>query len=169
LLLHHFVTISSLSKNRSKLEEWYNKESDPMVKERSLLILKIKYDNMIPSQAGRELRRSRSWASKWWRRYIQEGANGLNDKPRSGRPSSKLPEEISFQIRKELLESKQGWSTKQVNDMIVRKGGGVRYHYTHICRLLHRWGLKQKIPRKIHINTASEKEKDAFKKTVRKS
>ncbi len=82
---------------------------------------------------------------------------------------SKLPEEIAFQLRKELLESKQGWSTKQVNDMMVRRGGGVRYHYTHICRLLHRWGLKQKVPRKIHINTASEKEKDAFKETVRKS
>jgi hypothetical protein len=47
LLLHHFVTISSLSKNGSKLEEWYKKESDLMVKERLLLILKIKYDNMI--------------------------------------------------------------------------------------------------------------------------
>jgi hypothetical protein len=43
-------------------------------------------------------------ASKWWRRYIQEGTNGLNDKPRSGRPSSKLPEEIvAFQLLKELL------------------------------------------------------------------
>jgi transposase len=42
-------------------------------------------------------------------RYIQEGTNDLNDKPRSGRPSSKLPEEIvAFQLRKELLlESKQ--------------------------------------------------------------
>jgi transposase len=156
-----------LSKNGSKLEERYKKESDPMVKERLLLILKIKYDNMIPSQVGREIHRSRSWASKWWRRYIREGENGLNDKPRGGRPS-KLPEEIAFQLRKELLESKQGWSTKQVNDMMVRRGG-VRYHYTHICRLLHRWGLKQKVPRKIHINTASEKEKYAFKKTVRKS
>jgi hypothetical protein len=70
----------------------------------------IKYDNTIPSQVGREIHRSRSWASKpkWWRRYIQECTNGLNDKPRSGgRPSSKLPEEIAFQLRKELRESKQ--------------------------------------------------------------
>ena len=90
-----------------------------MVKERLLLILKIKYDNMIPSQVGREIHRRRSWASKWWRRYIREGENGLNDKPRSGgRRSSKLPEEIAFQLRKELLESKQGWSTKQVNGIM---------------------------------------------------
>ena len=34
-----------------------------MIKERLLLILKIKYDNMIPSQVGTDLRRSRSWAS----------------------------------------------------------------------------------------------------------
>jgi hypothetical protein len=49
------------------LEEQYKKkESDPTVKERLLLILKIKYDNTIPSflpsQVGRELRRSRSWS-----------------------------------------------------------------------------------------------------------
>ena len=106
------------------------------------------------------------------------------DKSRSGGRHTKLPEEIAFLIQNELLlESKQGWSTKQVNDIIIVRKGGVRYHYisyiiisyiiiydyTHICRLLHRWSLKQKVPRKIHINTASEKEKNAFKKTVRKS
>jgi transposase len=113
---------------------------------------------MIPAQAASVIHRSRSWASKLWRGYIQEGLSGLNDNPKSGR-SSRLPEEISFQIRKELLESKRGWNTKQVNDMIVRNGDGVRYRSTHIYRLLHRCGLKQKIPRKIHIDTASEEEK----------
>ena len=57
-----------------------------MVKERLLLILRIAYDNMTLTRAGREIDRSRSWASKskWWRIYIQEGLNGLNDKSRSG-------------------------------------------------------------------------------------
>ena len=68
-----------MNKNRNQLEEQYKKESDPMVKERLLLVLRIEYDNMTPTRAGREIDRSRSWASKskWWRRYIQEGLNGL--------------------------------------------------------------------------------------------
>jgi transposase len=102
-----------------------------MVKERLLLVLRIAYDNMTLTRAGREIDRSRSWASKskWWRRYIQEGLNGLNDKSRSGGRHTKLPEEIAFLIQNELLENKQGWSTKQVNDIIIVRKGGVRYHY----------------------------------------
>jgi hypothetical protein len=56
--------------------------------------------------------------------------NGLNDKSRSGGRHTKIPEEIAFLIQNELLlESKQGWSTKQVNDIIIVRKGGVRYHY----------------------------------------
>jgi len=32
----------------------------------------------------------------------------------------------------------------------------------------HKWGFKQKIPRKVHINTASREEKEDFKKGPRK-
>jgi transposase len=54
--------------------------------------------------------------------------------------------------------------------MIVEEESGIQYHYyTHIYnRLLHKWGFKQKIPRKVHVNTASEEEKEQFKKGHRK-
>ena len=46
-----------------------------------------------------------------------------------------------------------------------KKSGGIRYHYTHIYRLMHKWGFKQKVPRKVHVNTASkQEEKEDFKK-----
>ena len=54
-----------------------------------------------------------------------------------------------------------------MNDMIVQESG-IRYHYTHVYRLLHKWGFKQKVPRKVHVNTASEEEKEQFKKEHRK-
>ena len=37
--------------------------------------------------------------------------------------------------------------------------------YSHIYPILRRWGFKQKVPRKVHVNTASKEEEDAFKKT----
>ena len=114
------------------------------------------------------IHRSKPWASYWLDRYNKEGIDGLKDRSKSGRPPE-IPKELAIRIRKELLESKQGWTTKQVSDIIFRKGG-VRYHYTHIYRMntSHKWGFKQKIPRKVHINTASREEKEDFKKGPRK-
>jgi len=36
--------------------------------------------------------------------------------------------------------------------------------YSHIPCILRKWGFKQKVPRKVHVNTASVEEKEAFKK-----
>ena len=154
--------------NRKELTNLYKKESDPNVKERLLLVLKVKVDDTIPARVARELHRSRTWASDWLARYSKEGIEGLKNKPKSGRPP-KLSQEIVLKIRRKLTESKQGWSTKQIQDMIIRESdGGVKYHYIYIYRLLHKWGFKLKVPRRIHINTASKKERGAFKKEHRK-
>jgi hypothetical protein len=29
---------------------------------------------------------------------------------------------------------------------------------------MHKWGFKQKVPRRVHVNTASKEEKERFKK-----
>lgn len=151
----------------SELEHLYKTESDPDVKERLLLVLKVEEgDEMIPSRIAKELHRSRTWASDWLARYKKEGVEGLKDRHKSGRPP-KLPLEIAVRIKKKLKESKQGWTTRQVNEMIV-KDGGVHYHHIYIYTLLHKWGFKQKVPRKVHVNTASREEKEGFKKERRK-
>ena len=153
---------------KTKLESVYRNESDIKVKERLLLVLKVKNDGMVPARAAKELHRSRTWASDWLRRYHEEGMDGLKDRHKSGRPSE-LSNEVSLKIRRNLKEeSKQGWTTKQVNDMIIRESGK-SYHYTHIYKILHKWGFKLKVPRKVHVNTASKEEKDAFKKELKRS
>ena len=151
---------------KSKLESVYRNETDVKVKERLLLILKVKNDGMIPARAAKELHRSRTWASDWLRRYQEEGVDGLKDRSKRGRPPE-ISNEVSFRIRRNLEESKQGWTTKQVNDIIFRESGK-SYHYTHIYRILHKWGFKLKVQRKVHVNTASKEEKDDFKKEPRK-
>jgi putative transposase len=45
------------------LSQIYRKESDPKVKERLLLVLKVKGDDMIPAHVAKELHRSRPWTS----------------------------------------------------------------------------------------------------------
>ena len=128
-----------------------------------LLVLNVVYQGKVSAQVARDLHRSKDWASEWLKRYDKEGIEGLKNRPKSGRPS-KLSEDISYQIKKELKESNQGWTTKQVEELIVKKSG-IKYHYIHIYRILRKWGFKQKVPRKVHVNTASKRKKMFQKKT----
>jgi hypothetical protein len=44
----------------------------------------------------------------------------------------------------------------------------IKYHYIHIYhRILRRWCFRQKVPIKVHVNTAYHEEKYAFKKDYR--
>jgi len=154
-----------LTASRGKLVELYRKESNAKVKERLLLVIRVTDDGELAAHVAKELHRSKPWASFWLQRYSKEGIKGLRNKPKSGR-IPQIPLEISARIRKTLMESKQGWTTKQVNELIVRESG-IHHHYTHVYRLLHKWGFKQKVPRRVHVNTASNKEKEKFKKEQR--
>ena len=149
--------------SKNELIKFYKNETNIKVKERLLLVIKVKYDNLIPAYASDELHRSRPWGLYWLDRFLQEGVEGLKNRPKSGRYPDISEEKVS-EIKKELVSCKQGWTTKQIQDLIVKKSGGIRYHYTHIYRLIHKWGFKQKVPRKTHVNTASKEEKERFKK-----
>jgi transposase len=53
-------------------------------------------------------------------RFSQEGVEGLKNRPKSGRHQD-IPEEKIHEIKNELASNKQGWTTKQVEDLIIRK------------------------------------------------
>jgi putative transposase len=151
---------------KTSFENIYRDEEDINTKERMLLVLNVVYQGKISAHVARDLHRNRTWACVWLKRYEEEGLEGLRNKPRSGRPSE-LSEEDIHSIKTTLKESNQGWTTKQVEAMIIEKSG-IKYHYTHIYRILRKWGFRQKVPRKVNINTASKEEKDAFKKRQNK-
>ena len=53
---------------------------------------------------------------------------------------------------------------KTGKDIIVKKSGGIRYHYTHIYRLFASGDSNRKYQERVHVNTASKEEKERFKK-----
>ncbi|MER5174474.1 MAG: helix-turn-helix domain-containing protein, partial [Candidatus Nitrosocosmicus sp.] len=63
---------------------------------------------------------------KWLKRYDEEGLEGLKNRPKSSRPSE-LSEEVICRIKTILKESNQGWTTKQVKEIIIEKSG-IKYH-----------------------------------------
>jgi hypothetical protein len=45
-----------------------------------------------------------------------------------------------------------------------KRDNTIRYHHNYIYYIVRKWGFKQKVPRKVHVNTASKEEKEEFKK-----
>ena len=144
------------------LDKAYKNENDARVKERILLIVRVSSDKQHIESVASELHRSRAWAYKWHKRYSDEGIKGLRDRHRSGKPSM-VSSETTDKIIQELSNSNTGWDFRQVMDLIQQKAG-VRYHEVHIRRLLHKWGFSSKVPQKRFVRTASQKEKNSFKK-----
>ena len=116
--------------NKTSFEKIYRNEHDAKTKERMLLVLNVVYNNIIPAHATKDLHRSRAWASDWLKRYDKEGIEGLKDRTKSGRPTE-IPEEIELPNKERTTRYKQGWTTKQVEELIIKKSG-IKYHYTHI-------------------------------------
>jgi transposase len=101
-------------------------------------------------------------SSQWLKRYKQEGLEGLKDRQKGGR-HPKIASHVEYRIKTILKESNTGWTTKQVEEIIIKESG-IRYHSNYIYYIVRKWGFKQKVPRKIHVNTASREEKKEFKK-----
>ncbi len=64
-----------------------------------LLVLNVVYRSMIAAQVARDLHRNRTWACVWLKRYDEEGLDELKNKPKTGRPSAELSEEIICSIK----------------------------------------------------------------------
>ncbi len=149
--------------SRKQLDYACEKEIDAKIKERILLVRRVRFDkNEAASIAENELSKTRTWAYKWLHRFDNDGLKGLKDQPRSGRPPD-VPKDVMIKIRNELADNNTGWDFRQVMDLIYKKTG-VRYHEVHIYRLLHKWGFSPKVPQKRFVNTASKKDKKKFKK-----
>ena len=80
------MSLSLADVSSEQLNNAYKKEIDSDVKERILLVRRVRIDGQQASNkvAERELHKSRWWAYKWLDRFDKHGSEGLKDHPRSG-------------------------------------------------------------------------------------
>ncbi len=103
------------------LNDAYRNEKDVNIRERILLVRRVRMDNKeAASVSEKEFHRSRWWAYKWLKRFDNAGLEGLKNKHRSGRPPE-VSEEISIRIRGELSENQSGWMAKEVMNLIYMR------------------------------------------------
>lgn len=102
------------------------------------------------------------------KRFEENGIEAKNDRKRSGRPPLLTARQRRNLIRD--LEAgppyhKSGlWTTKEVRDLLKRKYG-VSFVNQHVWRMLTSMGFTMQRPRKRHYRSASDTEREAFKKT----
>ncbi len=89
--------------NEQELIKAYKDEKDVKVKERLFLIKQVLLDKNIASHVAKSLGRVRSWAYKWLRRFTEYGIAGLQDMPRTGRPTS-IPKKKLVSIQLQIAE-----------------------------------------------------------------
>ena len=85
---------------KSKLVNLYKKENDSKVKERLLLVIKVREDKQIPFRVVKEMHRSNPWASDWLKRYDKKGLEGLKDRTKSGVDRQKYRKRSVTKLRK---------------------------------------------------------------------
>ena len=98
---------------------------------------------------------------EWIKRYIEQGIDGLNDLPRSGRPNF-LSEDQRLLIKNAVKESSAKESTEKITssekiENKIKSDFNIEYSKSGIYNLLNRLGLSKILPRPIHEKNDPEK------------
>ena len=141
----------------------YVAETNSKIKDRMMLIIRIKRDGMDIREAAISLGKSDPWGYKWHARYRQVGFNDLDDQLRTGRPP-KVDRAVMKKIRKN-ARKKIIWTGTEMQDYIL-KNTGIKYDIVHVRYLLRKWGYAQKVPVRVHANRASAEEIYTFQKEI---
>jgi len=128
-------------------------------KERTLLGLNVVFQDKVSSvQVSRDLHQSKSW-TLFDKKDMIKNIIGLRIKQKIDRLTGISRDRIP---NKELKESHYGWTIKQMEMLIVKNMVSNIILFSYTISFLNEF--KQRILRMVHVNTASQDEKERFKK-----
>lgn len=136
-----------------KLLQAYKKEKNIHKKQRLHAICIIKINKYTISETAKQMFCTYQCVKNWFNQFERYGLDGLEDSPRSGRPpliSCKKLQKIEQAFKK----ISGGMTPKKLMRFIFERTH-VTYHISHVCRLMHKWNLKAKVPQKVHVRAAS--------------
>src|SRR5512138_196189 len=83
-----------------ELDELYRHSKDPRLRTRAQMVFLSAEQHLKVPEIAAIVRESEATVLRWLKRFMAEGANGLLDAPRSGRPA-----QITDAYRQQLLET----------------------------------------------------------------
>ena len=150
---------------KQQLMQAYKKKNGDVSKRLQMRIYAKVYW-MTPSGAAATMHLSRSWDGKLDRRYEERGIDGLQDKPRSGRPPA-VYRGMMKRVRRMARKTRM-WTAEKMSGFIFEKTGH-RYDISYVRKIMKKWGHVMKVPVLMHarrpdnrrIRRFREKAKDA--------
>lgn len=146
-----------MNKKIDILKRAYKKEKDVKILKRILMVLYALKKETI-RDIGRRLNCSHPTVLYWNERYEKEGIEGLETRPKSGKPrkiSRRQEANLKRIFSKENPE--KPWTTKRALGSIAEKTG-INYSQRQVTRILNRWNFGLTSGRPIYWHRASEKE-----------
>lgn len=156
--------------SKKYLQEARKREADPKAANRLLAYIKRK-ERMSIRRIGSTLELPYSTVRGWLVRAVRDGIAGRYDEQIPGRPC-KLDERQLEQLKEDLTAGPQacgfgsGVWTAPLVVIHVRKKYGVEYVQRGMYDLLVRLGFSCRKPRPRHPDSASESEREEFKKKL---
>ena len=102
------------------------------------------------SQVARRYGVSRTTASRWHRSIVHKGLEGMRKRRATGRPSRLTADQVDT-IRSMYFEgamthgfSTDRWTTGRLA-AAIEKQFGIRYDRDHVGRLMHKFGLRERL------------------------
>jgi len=133
-----------------QLEAAYKKENSK-VAVRMLAVLMVLKDGKELEYTAQTLHRCTNWVRKWVNRFKVDGLDGLYDHPRSGRPSA-IPKK---QMNSIMLKVMLTLFTPAMLQQTIFYSTGIKFHITHVRKIMHKYCMSAKTAQKYHINHAS--------------
>ncbi len=137
-------------KHMNKLEQleaaYKKKNSKDIV--RMLAVLMVLKESKELEYTTQTLYRCTNWVRKWVDRF---NVDGLYDHPRSERPCvipKKQMNSIMFKIMSTLF-------TPVMLQQTIFDSTGIKFHITHVRKIMRQYGMSAKTAQKYHINHAS--------------
>jgi len=133
-----------------QLELAYKKEKSS-VAVRMLAVLMVLKEGKELQYTAKSLYHCTNWVRKWVDRFEEYGLDGLYDLPKSGRPKTISQNKMDSIMSKAMLTL----FTPAMLQQTIFHSTGVKFHITHVRKIMHQYGMSAKSAQKYHINHAS--------------
>jgi transposase len=131
---------------RSELETLYRTTKLPRVRTRAQMVLLAAEQELKVPEVARIVRESESTVLRWLKRYAAEGAEGLLDAPREGRPVNVTPEyreQLLSAVRRRPRSLDQPFSMWTLQRLVdhMAEATGIRVSYETVRVHLKKAGI----------------------------
>ncbi len=113
----------------------------------------IKINECTITETARAILCSYQCVPNWLYQFEEFGLEDREDLSCSSRPPL-IPRKKLLKIEKLFKKLSGGMTPKKLMQLIFDRTG-IIYHITRVCRIMHSWNLKPKVPQKLHVRAVS--------------